>query len=383
MLADEHGTVLDALPPDPTLIGRRLTARFPSAAAAAAATESGSTAVSNVINAGVGAGDVTAVAVPFATPRSGRRVFAAAYAVRSPQLEAFVARAIAYPQHEVLLVDGLGNVLAASPDTAAGTLARAHPALARASATATVGPVPGAPTPSTFTIAPIAGTPWSMVLMVPDNRLFATVQGLEQVLPWLIFALVSMLGLLLLGLFARSLRDRARLGRLSEELDLAARTDPLTGLANRRGLKEALSRAGSRARRSGEPLSVLMIDLDRFKQVNDTHGHDAGDRVLCELAACLRDVLRGEDVYGRLGGDEFVVAIEGGEPQARAVARRLTDAAAARRMPELGLDEGIPMSVGLASGAHQLPEDLMRAADVELYRVKESHRANAAARTAT
>jgi diguanylate cyclase (GGDEF)-like protein len=125
-------------------------------------------------------------------------------------------------------------------------------------------------------------------------------------------------------------------------------------------------------------MAVLMIDLDRFKQVNDRYGHEAGDRVLVAVAECMRGALRVEDVYGRIGGDEFVVVMAAADEVAgRAAAERLERRAAMVDFSGFGLPNGIPLSIGLASGVHSTPEDLMRAADVDLYRVKDARRAGA------
>src|SRR5439155_19685259 len=86
-----------------------------------------------------------------------------------------------------------------------------------------------------------------------------------------------------------------------------AHHDVLTGLANRAAITQKIEDAAARQRRSGEPFSVLLLDLDRFKQVNDTLGHPAGDALLREAAARLRAALRETDVLGRLGGDWFAI----------------------------------------------------------------------------
>jgi diguanylate cyclase (GGDEF)-like protein len=373
-LLDAAGRVLDVVPFNRRLVGRPLFNAIPAAREA----ERGSLTVSGVLPVGAGLERIAAVGVPYETTIVGRRVFAAAYRVGGAQLEAFVEHAVAYPQHQVLLLDSRGQLLAASPTTTASSIWGANLPLAEAASHGASGSVPGARVPSTFVAADVKGTPWRIVLMVPDSKLFATIAGTAELIAWSVFGLVALLGLLLVGLFTRSLADRARLSLLSTELESIARTDPLTGLMNRRGVGETLTRAFARARRRGEPVSILMIDLDRFKQINDRYGHEAGDRVLCAVADCLRDVMRSEDIYGRLGGDEFVVAvIEAGEPAARVVAERLAAAAAAVDLSEIGLSEGVPMSVGAATGLHATPDELMRAADAELYRVKGARRAGA------
>jgi diguanylate cyclase (GGDEF)-like protein len=370
VLLDAHGRLIDSVPLDPALHGRQIAARYAHLAIA----ERGQVAVSNVVSSAARAQPVTAVAVPFRTPQ-GRRVFSAAYGVGSAEMSVFVDHTITYSQHEVLLVDGGGRVLAASPRFVGGTVAQIDPALAHAAAHASHGRVVGARTATTFTSAAVPGTHWRVLLAVPDSRLYATISGLTSEIPWAVLAIVTLFAGLLMVLFARLLADRARLGALSRELSRMARTDTLTGLLNRRGLNDHLTRATAHARRRGDPLSVLMIDLDRFKQVNDHYGHDAGDRVLCALADCMRDVLRAEDVYGRIGGDEFMVILAGADADAaQAATARLHHAVRQVDLSDVGLSEGIPMSVGSATAVITYPEEIQRAADVELYRVKGAKR---------
>lgn len=370
VLLDSSGRLLGIEPADPALLGKQIAGRYAHLTLA----ERGHVAVSNVVSSAARAEPVTAIAVPYRTPQ-GRRVFSAAYGTGSAELTVFVDHAITYPQHEVLLEDSTGRLLAASPRDAASLLSEADPALARAAARSSSGSVPGARTPSTFTTAPVPGTHWRIVLAVPNSRLYATVGGLTSIIPWAVLAIVTLFAGLLMVLFSHLLADRARLGVLSRELSLMARTDTLTGLLNRRGLNDHLTRATAHARRRSEPLSVLMIDLDSFKQVNDNFGHDAGDRVLCALADCMCEVLRAEDVYGRLGGDEFMVILGDADRDAsKAAAARLHHAVRQVNLTDVGLSEGIPMSVGSATATHTTPEEIQRAADVDLYRVKGAKR---------
>ena len=95
------------------------------------------------------------------------------------------------------------------------------------------------------------------------------------------------------------------LKRLSDEVS----TDPLTGVANRRGLLAAFEAESARAERGGEPLAIALIDLDDFKRLNDSLGHAAGDQALIQLAARARESLRPSDVLARFGGEEFVVLL--------------------------------------------------------------------------
>lgn len=364
VLLDARGRVLATSPAEPLLVGKSIGPGYPHLAAA----ELGIVSISDVVPSPFSGRPVAAVAVPFATA-VGRRVFSVAYAVSGSGLAAFVDHAIPYPEHEVYLVDSKGRLLAASPRTPAATLGRADPALARASSSATQGPVGGA---STFTQASVAGTRWRLLIKLPDSRLYASIGGQLSVIPWLIFSLVAALGALLVAFYGRSLADRARLSALSGALEKSARTDPLTNLYNRRALDDYLRLATAHARRRAEPMSVLMIDLDGFKQTNDLYGHAAGDAVLRAVADCLRLVLRTDDVYGRLGGDEFLVVMPtSDEDDARIVAERLQEATAAIDLRDVGIPTGVAMSIGRATAIYTTPDEIVAAADLALYDDKE------------
>jgi diguanylate cyclase (GGDEF)-like protein len=370
VLLDAEGRLLDVVPNEPSLLGRPIASRYAHLAAA----ERGAVAVSNVVPSAVRGIPVTAVAVPFSTPE-GTRVFSAAYPTSGAALEALVEHTMTYAQHEVFLIDASGHLIASSPRTGAATLAGVDPTLARDLRSASGGAVKGAPTPSRFTVAQVPGTPWRLLVAVPNSRLYASIGGWTSLLPWLVFALVGILGMMLIALFARSQADRARLAILSVEAARTARTDTLTGLPNRRALGEQLTRATAHARRRDEPVSVLMIDLDRFKDTNDRFGHEAGDQVLCAVADCMREVLRAEDLYGRWGGDEFLVALPAtDEIGAHAAVIRIREAAGNVELGDVGLTDGVPLSAGSATGVHASPRDLIREADLALYAEKATRR---------
>src|SRR5690606_16416481 len=162
-----------------------------------------------------------------------------------------------------------------------------------------------------------------------------------------------------------------------EEAQEASLTDPLTGLPNRRSLAARLQSEVARAQRQGEPLAVIAIDLDRFKQVNDTYGHGAGDRVLRAVAAALSRGLRSSDLCVRCGGDEFIAVLTNcGEADAEAKRRELQRAIESI-VVSIGNEE---VTVGISAGAAVYPDDgvtseeLLAAADRRMYEDKARQR---------
>ncbi len=160
-------------------------------------------------------------------------------------------------------------------------------------------------------------------------------------------------------------------------LERASVTDPLTDLANRRGFSASAEATLAACRRRGEAIAVVMFDLDRFKSINDGHGHAAGDVVLRETAAVLRQHVRAGDVAGRLGGEEFAVLLPGMDAaQAAALADRLR-AKISQAVPHpAGHGATVTASAGVAlvEGSEGGMEAALNAADRALYTAKEAGR---------
>lgn len=170
-------------------------------------------------------------------------------------------------------------------------------------------------------------------------------------------------------------RRRQALAEQTRKLERVARTDPLTGIPNRRHGEEHLALARSAARRHGQPVSVLFIDVDDFKRVNDELGHQVGDAVLRAVGERIRLGLRTEDVVGRWGGEEFLAVLPmTGLSGAVAVAERLRFAIAGERVQAGAHAVGVTVSIGCALGPGVDPTALLGEADVALYRAKQAGR---------
>jgi len=188
---------------------------------------------------------------------------------------------------------------------------------------------------------------------------------------------------------AHELRVRLRAGRrildLQEELLLArealreqATHDSLTSLLNRASALDALLGEIARSGREGQPLSVLMADLDRFKQINDTRGHLAGDAVLREAARRMKGVVRRYDSVGRYGGEEFLIVLPGCDSEAACVqANRIREAVSTEPFRAAGDSFPVTCSIGVSSRDDLTgtePDELLREADVALYQAKNNGR---------
>ncbi|MGQ0658973.1 MAG: GGDEF domain-containing protein [Chromatiales bacterium] len=210
----------------------------------------------------------------------------------------------------------------------------------------------------------------------------ARVLQIEEEVLWSIVRTSHTVAFNLLQILAQRLRyGNAVIHRIREllrEYEYEATIDPLTTLFNRRWLDSMLRRLIQRAESGDQPLAVLMIDLDRFKEYNDTYGHVAGDRALSVVSKVLRDHLRPEDTLSRYGGEELLALLPGTtREEALIVAERLRVAASEASIAQLSgrVLPAVTISVGIAQlRPGQGPESLIAAADEALYRAKRAGR---------
>ena len=202
----------------------------------------------------------------------------------------------------------------------------------------------------------------------PSATLFQPIDGSTHV-SWVLFAAFAASGLVGLVL----------LSRLSNARSIAAATarlDALTKLPNRRAAEEHVQQTASTAARRSQNYGVLMIDIDRFKMINDTYGHQTGDDVLTQVARTLRRVARGEDSVSRWGGEEFLVVVSTAtEESVAALAERFRAAVADMNIHVSATKSvAVTISVGGALSTEGLPTRALVAADAALYDAKLSGR---------
>ena len=189
--------------------------------------------------------------------------------------------------------------------------------------------------------------------------------------------------LLVLPIMSRSLRERGKFQRMTESLSVrsltlehAAVTDGLTGMFNRRYFDEALAEYLVAFGKIKKPIGMVILDLDHFKKVNDTHGHDVGDEVLRQVAECLKVFTRYHDVLSRLGGEEFAILSPNiTESQLYSLSDRIRQAVSELRIVNGNVTLKVTVSAGLAIwDGVESGEELYRRADKQLYEAKRQGR---------
>ncbi|WP_200179286.1 GGDEF domain-containing protein [Ectothiorhodospira mobilis] len=199
-----------------------------------------------------------------------------------------------------------------------------------------------------------------------------TIAGVLVLVMMLIAVAVSAWAVAIRGWLSRQQRRQEREARHR----YLSYHDPLTGLPNRRYFKECFASALALARRHRHDTAVMMVDVDRFKQLNDTQGHAVGDQVLVHLAAALQEDLRQSDLPARLGGEEFGILLpETGRQEAVKIAERVRRRVVERPPQAQGIRLPVTVSIGVAAvRGHVDPEALLERADRALYQAKQEGR---------
>lgn len=342
VLLDSHGRPIATSSHDAESMNALLTARYADFAAA------GAGAVSRISLSEVAHSPMITFAVRYPSV-SGPRVLAGAYPVVNTVLPTALDHVLSTRGWQAFIVDSTG-----------GRLAAGQP-----------GPRPA---DSVSFEAAVAGTPWRIVVNDPQSQLYGFLNGPGRWLAWVALAGLAVAGLAIIVLISGLARQRAQLIMQGDALAHLAAVDALTGLRNRRAIEEYLHDALSAARRHDLPLSLLVIDVDHFKNFNDQLGHRSGDAVLAHAAQVMDGALRAEDAIGRWGGEEFLVVMPGTDEEgAVSATERLREALAADQPQEAN---GLPLTVtiGVAEWQQEEMNELVSRADRALYRGKAAGR---------
>lgn len=376
VLLDHDGRVLQAVPAKPGLVGEVISARYPHLAAAVA----GRAAVSNVVRSAARGVPVVGFALPFATG-AGRRVFSGAFDVSNTPLGAYMSHLLVIPGRRVYLVDATGSMIADSGPRlrSAENLSQMDGRLASLARVRSSGSYTSRRGRQFFVTAAVAGTPWRIVVAVPEDQLYISLNGSSRSLAWLAVAGLAIAGLMIILMGARLLHSRTRLTTLNGDLDRLSRIDSLTDLRNRRDIEETLVGALSAARRHEADLAVLLIDIDHFKLVNDTYGHQVGDAVLTRTGLAIQSALRSEDTVGRWGGEEFLVVLPHTDAAGAVVIADRLRVRVRVAMPDPDHSEpriAVTVTIGAAAWTAGGMDELISRADRALYAGKAAGRNN-------
>ncbi len=362
VVVDGAGNLLAVYPPRPEILGSSMSYRYDHLRRAL---KEGS-AVSTVVPAAATGRPIVAFATRYSTP-GGDRLFSGAWDLSQGPLRQFLGNFAPLNGTVAELVDTYGAVVSGNAPTERSSAAPFVP-----SAQSRAGARNGSSDGRRVVVVPVRGTPWRLIVSVPEEVLYSPISGIQGLVPWALFAGLCLLLPATAFLVVRLIEGRAQLVRLNVDLERLARVDPVTNVMNRRSLDEELDRWEGSARRHDHDFSVLIIDIDHFKQVNDTYGHAAGDLVLRELAACMDALRRVEDMLGRWGGEEFLAILPHTSPSGatRAAERMRAAVEACHIVTAEGATVRATVSIGCASARGAWDRRLLKLADDALYEAK-------------
>jgi len=357
VLLDEDGRVLAVMPSNPRVIGTTVATKYRHLAAA----EGGHIGVSGVVPGLATGHPLVGIAVQFSAI-TGKRVFSGGFNIGTTPLGAYLRNSLPYRGATSELIDQSGNVVASSRGSATrSTLKKTDAALATAwgGGDSGAGKFSDSVGGHRFVALRLAGTPWTLVNTVTEASLYSSLTGIGSWLPWVVLACLLLAGVQASVLVVRLADSKAASAR-------TAVTDSLTTLPNRRAWGVELPKQLARARRTQTPICMAVLDIDKFKDFNDTFGHRAGDMLLTKAARAWAEHLRNTDLIVRYGGEEFGVLLPGTSAD---------DAVAVIERVRAATPDSCTASVGFAQwDGIESPAHLFDRADRALYRAKSAGR---------
>jgi diguanylate cyclase (GGDEF)-like protein len=361
VVLDGEGRLLQVYPYMPDLHGTHIASRY---AHLRAALKQGS-GVSGVVGSAAAGAPVVAFATRYETP-FGTRIFSGGFDLRSTPLNSYMQNLLEMTGAHADLVDAGGLLVASSRQLPAhaNVLDDIDPLLSEALKTGAADEYDG----KVYFARDVTGTPWSLVISI-DQRILYAALGQRRWIQWALFAGFCMATVVAAFLLMRLRSVTAMHAHL-------ARVDRLTELPNRLHLEEHMTRLVSAAIRHKRPLSIFIVDVDHFKSVNDSYGHEVGDEVLRALSRRMAKAMRTEDMLGRWGGEEFMALLPNTPPEgATVVANRVrTMASAAPIITSNGTALHVTVSIGCATKGDARDSDYVQRADEALYSAKRGGR---------
>ncbi len=322
----------------------------------------------------VGSVPVVGMGVPVMVGGTAQAVLISYFRADRTPLQTYAQRLHYGKTGEAYVVDSTGTVVAASRAADIGTTLPPNPGLAAvAQGRSGFARFGHGANSRVVSYAPVGIGGWAVLTLQQADEFFGPIRSGHLKIQ---FALLALLALTAAVIAVLTYKREAARRRYQEELAHQAYHDALTGLPNRVAFGERLQSALARARRHGERLAVLFLDLDRFKVVNDSLGHDVGDDLLIAVVGRLEHCLRPEDNIARMGGDEFTVLMERvGEPAdaIRACERILAEVERPFVVSGHQTTVGVSIGVALSDGADS-ESDILRDADLAMYQAKDHGR---------